>query len=260
MDYAQLIKDVVTLNFSSFKVRWDKLRSIQKRKSQGESISAVNVKRIPIIINNRNRYTYLLQLITWLENAGAENIIILDNNSAYPPLLKYYAETKHRVVKLGDNVGYLALWKSELYNEVKDKFYVYSDPDVVPSNECPKDLIAHLLKQLEKYPNIDKIGVGLKIDDLPAHYTKRDEVIAWEKQFWMKEVSSGIYDAGVDTTFALYRPFTNGSIWVGKAYRTGEPYMAYHMPWYENSSDPGEENLYYVSHSKQGSSHWTLAK
>jgi hypothetical protein len=157
-------------------------------------------------------------------------------------------------------VGHLALWKSALWNEIKSKYYVYTDPDVVPAANCPADMPAYLLRQLEKYSSIEKIGLGLKIDDLPDHYSNKQKVVAWESKYWKNEVAPGIYNSEVDTTFALYRPFTDGKTWVAPAYRTGEPYVAHHMPWYENSADPGEENLYYVAHSKQGSSHWTLAK
>jgi hypothetical protein len=113
------------------------------------------------------------------------------------------------------------------------------------------------VEQLKKHPSIEKIGMGLKIDDLPEHYHNKRKVIEWERQFWKKIVERGVYDASVDTTFALYRPYTNGAKWVAPAYRTGEPYVAHHMPWYENSSDPGEENLYYAEHARVGASHWT---
>lgn len=260
MDYGQLVKDIFTLNIRSFRLRWHRLRGVTNRKTKGENIDAVDPKKIPVIINNRNRYTYLLQLIRWLENAGMQNIIILDNGSTYPPLLEYYANTKHRVVHLNDNVGHLALWKSKLWEEIQSRYYIYTDPDVVPAENCPSDMPAYLLQQLRKYPAIEKIGLGLRIDDLPDHNQSKAAIISWEKKYWEKKVSHEIYDAEVDTTFALYRPFTNGAIWVAPAYRTGPPYVASHMPWYENTVDPGEESKYYASHARAGASHWTNKK
>lgn len=257
MDYKQLVRDVFTLNFRSMKLRYARLQGMRSRQRSGQRISEVDPKQIPVVINNRNRYTYLMQLIAWLEKAGMKNIIILDNDSTYPKLLEYYADTDHRVVKLGANVGHLALWKSALYDEIKSRYYIYTDPDVVPSENCPSDLSLFLLKQLEKYSSIEKIGLGLKIDDLPDHYFNKQKVIEWESKYWKNIVAPGIYNAEVDTTFALYRPFTDGKTWVAPAYRTGEPYVAHHLPWYENSADPGEENEYYSSHARQGASHWT---
>lgn len=260
MDIKQLIKDIFTLNFRSMKLRYARLQGIRKRASIGQKISEVDPKMIPVVINNRNRYTYLLQLITWLEKAGMQNIIILDNDSTYPQLLDYYSVTKHRVVKLNANVGHLALWKSPLWEEIQSRYYIYTDPDVVPAENCPADMPGYLLEQLKKYSAIEKIGLGLKIDDLPDHYSNKLKVIEWESKYWKNAVAPGIYNAEVDTTFALYRPFTDGKTWVAPAYRTGEPYVAYHMPWYENTADPGEENLYYAKHSRAGASHWTNNK
>lgn len=186
-----------------------------------------------------------------------KRIIILDNDSSYPPLLDYYSKTKHRVIRLGGNIGHLALWKTEVFREFRNQYYIYTDPDVVPAEDCPKDLPAFLLRQLQRFSAIEKIGLGLKIDDLPDHYSGKAKVIDWEKRYWEKNVAPGIYDAEVDTTFALYRPYTNGAVWVAPAYRTGKPYVARHLPWYENSADPGAENLYYIANARQGATHWT---
>jgi hypothetical protein len=215
-----------------------------------------NIKHLPIIINNRNRLTYLLQLINWLEKNGYTNIYILDNDSTYPPLLDYYKETTHKVLYLKENIGHLALWKSKIIKQFEKDYYVYTDPDVVPSENCPDDIIAFFMKQLNKYKHIEKIGFGLLIDDLPNSYSDKAKVIDWEKQFWTKEIEKDIFDAQVDTTFALYRPYTNGEKWVQKAYRTGGKYVARHLPWYENTENPTEENSYYKEHIRQGASHW----
>lgn len=257
MDIKQLVRDIFTLNFRAIDARFSKLNGMIMRKMAGEKLDKIDVGNIPVIINNRNRYTYLLELIKWLENADMDNIIILDNDSTYEPLLDYYATTSHRVVKLNANVGHLALWKSTLYDEVSSQHYIYTDPDVVPAKNCPEDVIWYLLEQLRKYPAIQKIGLGLKIDDLPEHYSHKRKVIDWESKFWKHEIAPGIYNAEVDTTFALYRPYTNGAKWVAPAYRTGEPYVAHHLPWYENTASPGEENEYYASHARQGATHWT---
>ena len=68
------------------------------------TVQTPDPKAIPIIINNRNRYTFLLQLIEALELRGYTNIHILDNDSDYPPLLEYYARTKHSVHFLNANL------------------------------------------------------------------------------------------------------------------------------------------------------------
>jgi len=71
------------------------------------------VQNIPIFINSRDRLNCLKLLIEWLLKAGYKNLIILDNDSSYPPLLDYYrgleADSRIRVVRLGKNLGHKAL-------------------------------------------------------------------------------------------------------------------------------------------------------
>lgn len=260
MDVNQLYKDLKSFNIKSFKLRLFKLSAFIKRllllplkKNFG---NGKELKSIPIIINNRNRLTYLLQLISWLEENGYSNIYIIDNDSDYPPLLDYYSKTPYPVFRLKENIGHLSLWKTGIIDQFKNDYYVYTDPDVVPVKECPDDAISFFMKQLKKYKNIEKVGFSLKIDDLPDSYADKGKVIDWEKKFWEKMVADDVYDAPIDTTFALYRPYTNGAIWVQNAYRTAGKYIARHLPWYEDSSNPTEENEYYKNKIKKGASHW----
>jgi hypothetical protein len=213
-------------------------------------------KRIPIIINNRNRYEYLMQLLSSLETRGYTNIYILDNNSSYPLSLEYYKKTKHKVIQLNENVGHLAIWESGVWEKMfKNSFYVYTDPDIAPIYECPADFMNYFRFLLYKYKSIDKVGFGLKIDDLPDHYAQKAKVISWEKQHFDTVVKQNLYEAPIDTTFALYRQGKKGD-WRLNAYRTGGKLMARHLPWYEDSVNPREEVIYYIKHSYT-STHWT---
>ncbi|MES2592727.1 MAG: glycosyltransferase family A protein [Bacteroidota bacterium] len=222
--------------------------------------SSTNIKKIPIIINNRNRVTYLSELIGWLEKHGYKNIYIIDNNSTYPPLLQFYETTSYKVFRLKENVGHLSLWKTGIIKQFQQNYYVYTDPDVIPVEGCPDNILEFFMEKLQKYRNIEKVGFGLKIDDLPNHYIDKQKVIDWESKFWKKEIEKDIFDAELDTTFALYRPYTNGALWVQKAYRTGGKFVARHLPWYEDSTNESEETLFYKKEIKKGSSHWIEEK
>lgn len=201
---------------------------------------------IPVVINNRNRFTYLMDLIAWLERVGVKNIYLLDNASTYPPLLEYYQKTPHTVLRLGKNVGHKALWKSDYYTLFKHNYFIYTDPDVVPDAACPDDAIALLWKKLKQYERqTEKIGLGLKIDDLPAHFNLKDKVVNWEKQYWTNDVDEDLYKANVDTTFALYRPYAPHNHSDG--YRMKPPYLLKHQPWYLNYDNLPEEELYYLN-------------
>lgn len=211
----------------------------------------------PIIINNRNRYTYLLQLISWLEKNNYTNIYIIDNDSTYKPLIDYYKTTKHKVFFLNNNVGYMALWKTKIFEEFKNDYYVYTDPDVIPNKNCPADVVYQLFKVLRANFYIEKCGAALKIDDLPDFYKNKHSVIADEKKHWDKKVSGFVYDAPVDTTFALYRPLASGNAEDCKSYRLSGNYDFHHLPWYENSSNPTEEDKYYISKVGKGFTMWS---
>lgn len=213
--------------------------------------------KIPIVINNRNRYTCMLQLINWLERNNYSNIIILDNDSTYPPLLEYYKTTKHKIIFLKRNVGYMALWQTTFFEEIKKGFYVYTDPDVIPNSSCPANVVYKLYTILSKYNSIEKAGAALRVNDLPDEYDKKNEVQEWEKIYWQKQVENNVYDAMVDTTFALYKPLAFGNAEMCKAYRVGGEYEFLHLPWYINSDNLTEEEKYYRSNVSKASSHWS---
>jgi hypothetical protein len=108
----------------------------------------------PVIINNFNRIKYLRLLITWLEKAEMKNIFILDNASTYPSLLRFYESTPHTVIRLKANIGYKAIWDTSIHLWFKGLPYIYTDPDVLPTEECPLDAIAYFQKILASNPDI----------------------------------------------------------------------------------------------------------
>ena len=205
--------------------------------------------RIPIVINNFNRLTYLCELIESLERCGLTNIVILDNQSTYQPLLEYYATCSYPVIRLDQNYGHLALWKSGLYHRYKWNYFVYTDPDVVPINDCPKDFIVYFKNLIDSNYRIDKMGFGLRIDDLPDAFSLKEKVIAYESRYWTNKTARGVYDAPIDTTLALYKPLSGlrqGEVYTLHAWRSDFPYMAKHLPWYVDSSRLSEEEQYYL--------------
>lgn len=240
-----------------FRLRKELSTRKKERLSLNTELTKDSSFSVPIVINNCNRLTYLKQLLDWLKANNYNNIYILDNASTYPPLLEYYKNCPYKVIHLGANIGYLALWKNEFFNTIKNNYYVYTDPDVVPGKDCPGDLVFKLYEVLNQYNEIEKAGAALIINDLPDHYTSKQEVIAVESKYWKKELEKDIYDAPVDTTFALYRPLAFGNAEECKAYRVGGKYSIHHLPWYEDTAHPTEENVYYKSKMIKGTSVWT---
>ncbi|MBL7858079.1 MAG: hypothetical protein JNM57_10365 [Cyclobacteriaceae bacterium] len=220
-------------------------------------LKILSVHNIPVIINNFNRLTYPLQLISFLEKCGFRNIIILDNNSTYPPLLEYYKSCKHKVFQEQRNYGHLALWESGIYNRYKWNYFIYTDADVVPSEACPVTFIEHFKNILDADYYLDKVGFSIRIDDLPDSFALKAKIIEYEKNYWSKEYCPGVYKAPIDTTFALYKPFSSlkaGEIYTLEAVRVGFPYTIRHMPWYVDSKHLQAEELYYLERANASSS------
>lgn len=211
---------------------------------------------IPVFINTRDRVAALSALVEWLERAGTERIVLVDNASTYPPLLAYLDRSPHAVVRLKENLGQNAPWRGRVIEQFvgPDERYVETDPDVVPDENCPPDAVAHFSALLDRYPDVDKVGFGLRIDDLPDHYQHAEAVRRWERAFWRDEAEPGVFRAPIDTTFALYRPRRPPAM--EPALRTGPPYVARHLPWYANSSRPDRELRYYLAHAQPGINNW----
>jgi hypothetical protein len=231
------------------RTKWDKYWKRPVRDAKG----------IPVIINNFNRLEYFSRLIQWLEDAGYKNIYIIDNNSTYPPLLEYYKELPYTIFKLDRNLGQFALWQTIIFSRFSNDYYAYTDPDIIPSEDCPADALFYFKTLLEKYPSFKKAGFGLKIDDLPDHYNLKEQVIQWEHIFWNDPLEDNVYDALIDTTFALYRPGAKGGA-DGPAIRTAGKYTARHLPWYENSKNLSAETRYYLETATIASSWYATLK
>lgn len=203
---------------------------------------------IPIVINNYNRLEYLKILIEGLEKRGYHNIHILDNNSTYPPLIGYYRNCPYDIIYLGRNVGFDAIWRTDVYDRFKRSYYVYTDADLEIEENCPDDFISYFLEVLKNHPFCQKVGFSLRIDDIPDCYHNKQAVLDIEKRFWQNKTKDGLYRASIDTTFALYRPFCKGVANAGyEVYRTPFPYQVKHLPWYIDSDNLSEEEQYYVN-------------
>lgn len=233
------------------------IRLIRRALFHHQALTSENCFEVPVIINNRNRFTFLKLMVDQLQSFGYKNIYILDNDSSYPPVLEYYKTVNANVIFLGKNVGYKALWETDVFEQFKNNYYVYSDPDILVSDDCPKDFVYHLFKHLNKYPGKEKAGLALKIDDLPEHYKLKNDVLKWEIGNWEKVLSENVYDALVDTTLALYKPLAYGNAEECSAIRVGGKLTARHLPWYADTDHTSEEEQYYKNHAKATSSYWS---
>lgn len=210
---------------------------------------------VPIFINARDRLGVMKKLIDWLLDAGYRNLIILDNNSTYPPLLEYYSvlerESRVKIIRLGKNLGYKALWLSGVLEQLKIATpYVYTDPDILPIERCPKDFVKQLMKLLDKNHELRKVGLGLVWEDITFFDKKNAQ--AFEKKFYEGTwIGDNLYFVQVDTTFALYSNVRHYNLRF--SLRTTGDLQAYHLPWYFDYDNLPDDEKYYLEHADKNS-------
>jgi len=220
---------------------------------------------VPIIIINFNQLFFLRQLVGFLLERGFKNVVVIDNKSTYPPLLDYYREMADRikVEYRENNEGHPVFFRTpELQEKYGKGYFVVTDSDIVPNINLPMDFMAQMMSVLDKHYNcINKVGFALDLEDIPDSYLPKDKVLKWEKQFWEKPLGNDMYEAGIDTTFALYKPkyprcFKNEHFI--KSIRMAGPFTSQHGGWLLDSANLTDEQKYYNKHATNYSSSWKI--
>jgi hypothetical protein len=201
--------------------------------------------KVPIFITTFNRVECLEELVSWLEKAGQDEIYLLDNGSTYPPIVAYLKEISHTVIHTHKNMGNKAPWIGGYVQKyAADRYFVVTDPDIIPTDECPLDVFDYFKHSLEKHTDAFKMAFSLVLDDLPDHYEFKDQAIKLQGE-WQREerrVADNFFNTRTDAILALHRPNSSQ----GKdAWRADKPYTARHMSWYDNSDNPSDELIYY---------------
>ncbi|MBR5914193.1 MAG: hypothetical protein IKZ58_07525 [Selenomonadaceae bacterium] len=255
--YKEALK--LKLNFPEAKQNLRLVRQHSNEKLAREITSLWTLddwREVPIFINARDRVGVMKQQIDWLLDAGYKNLIILDNNSTYPKLLEYYSELEKnsavKVIRLKKNLGYKALWKSNILERLNISTpYVYTDPDVVPVEDCPKDFVLTLYEILNSHREFRKVGSALMWEDITFY----------DKDFWQRQeknfeqqarINKFLCYANVDTTFALYSNTRSYSLRF--SLRTLENLRMKHLPWYFDYENLPEDEKYYIEHADKSSS------
>ena len=224
------------------------------------------MKNIPIVIQNKDRLNSLKLVVEELHKRNYFNIIIIDNQSSYPPLLEWYnksgldifynniPETKYdsgTFAVLSGKTDYAPEINHPKFSELVKDYYVLTDSDIIPIDELPENFIEDIINLHKKYNNQKhKIGLGLKIDDLPVHLELSYKAYIAESKYWVSKIEDDqfeIYSAPIDTTFAVYAPNTVPG-WGNNCFRLGGKYMAKHTPWYYDPNNLPEDEKYYLEH------------
>lgn len=218
----------------------------------------------------RDRVTYARRCVAALEAAGLD-VVLIDADSAWPPAVEWVESQvgrweRDQLIKMFVNQHPRDLWNdyqpgaSIIRRYVgPDERFVVTDCDVVPSGNCPESWLTTLGMLLDENPAAVKAGLGLRTDNLPPWFARRDEVRLWEAKYQVgcarpvlrPGSTLGVW-ADIDTTLALYR--RPGPFRLGPAIRTTAPYEALHLPWYEDTANLPEEIRFYNLRAEHG--HW----
>ena len=207
---------------------------------------------IPVIINNRNLLTWpkaMVEKISTYEDVG--DVIIIDNDSTYIPLLEWY-NTNPCTIKKVSNLGHTAPWLSGIVDKLNSEYYIVTDSDL-GLDGIPLDVIPYLIDKMN-HLNIDKIGLGLNWQIVKEEALYYNWMQTHEKNRWASsQIKNDIYlDIPIDTTFALYE---KKNYFIGGA-STTFPYVARHFPWEMTKEEynDNEEFKYYIKEATNSSS------
>lgn len=218
----------------------------------------------------RDRVTYAERCIEALMTAGLD-VVVVDHGSTWIPMLDLLDRVRHlpaffdglpRLIR-SENRHPRDLWRPDgpIATQVHPgERFIVTDCDVVPAKDCPPSWVHMLSELLDKRPAAVKVGLGLRTSDLPPWFAHRKMVRAWEAKYQAPMAAPVLLEdaqqhgvwADIDTTLAMYRRYEPFKL--GPAIRTSAPFEALHLPWYEDSANPTDEQAFYAKHAQHG--HW----
>lgn len=188
------------------------------------------------------------------EKLAAQNheIVWLDNNSTYEPLLEFYETSPYRTIRLGENRGGTAAWGllgSEIRN---DDYFVIADSDYL-LDDLPDDWAEHLIEGVNRYGGQGGCGLSMLETRIPSQnpawiadefhlYPAGDHPARWGPQV---QLPGGFINYPVDTSFAVYPPGTSQFMSSSTGIRSAHAAVR-HIPWHIVLDLNPEEDSYQV--------------
>jgi glycosyltransferase involved in cell wall biosynthesis len=201
------------------------------------------INKLTVVINNRNRLSTTKKLVEDLLERGTESIIIIDNDSTYPPLLEWYKTLPAEVkVHWGHNYGHHAIFMSGILNEIEGDWCFYTDSDIQLNPKMPQNYQEIMYDWAIKL-NCNKIALALDVSDIPDWYWFREQVVRNESRWWGEEVEPDVYKADTDTTFCLIKKCDQF-----ESYRLAGNFTSKHIPWYIDLDNLDAEEAYFIEH------------
>jgi hypothetical protein len=193
---------------------------------------------IPCLIISYNNITFVKKICKRISENITNNIIIIDNNSSFGPMVDFLDNCKFKTIRLNHNHGHEA-YKLQQVSDIVGSIFLLTDPDIEIAKSVNRDVIEKMI-ELSEFYKIPKVGLALEInsDNIRKDIKYENLTIKeWESKYWNNRVADQeleMYWADIDTTFCL----VNKNYW-DKAdnwpyIRIAGKYTSKHLPWYED--------------------------
>lgn len=227
-----------------------------------DNIRSLYYCQTPVYVPSFNNPTYVVKMLRQLFRYRFNNITIVDSGSNYSKMKdvlgKLDSDCVCNVVRLSRNMGPRHIVKScEFYDSLPELFCL-TDPDIAFNENLPVDFMRQLT-DLTDYFKIGKAGFALSLKHrsrmkhdkyLNSKQMGPTHIWEWESQFWRYKLGrlpdgSEVFDAPIDTTFALYNKKYFKPDRFFDAVRVSGNFESEHTPWYQGSVLPAEEERVY---------------
>ena len=211
---------------------------------------------IPTFIPTFNQPTLLKMTLEQLDGKS-DNIVVYDNASTSEDMLELLEEISGDidVVFSNKNTGPRIFTEDIQILSLMPDYFVVTDPDLIYNDLLPK---GHL-NELKKIINMNKLakaGFAIEIYDPEEQdrFLDKDSVLKWEEPYWSNEIGTTttldrIYDAWIDTTYALnkrdaclyHRKFGKPTFRYPSVRISGK-YTCRHIGWWKKELIPQPED------------------
>lgn len=201
------------------------------------------MKRIPFYVVAFNRINGLKKAIQFVNQSSIPlELIVLDMGSSWEPFIEYRDSLGVRVYNFPYGMGPRDLWTSGELSRLGTGGFFLTDGDIDYS-DVDTHAAETMIELSQKYPWFPKVGLALKISDLPSDF-EGNRIREWAKGDWAVLWDTETYLTGLDTTTAYY-PRRDETFYYRPALRIAGKFQAVHYPWYERPENYDDEARFY---------------
>jgi hypothetical protein len=203
------------------------------------------IKSIPFYVVAFNRINGLKKVHDFVTRSSIPlELIVLDMGSTWEPFIKFRDSLGVQVFKFPYGMGPRDLWVTGELSRLGSGGFFLADGDIDYSEVSDK-AAEKMVNVSQKYPWFPKVGLALKISDLPNDFEGK-RISDWAKGDWQVCWNNDTYLTGLDTTTAYY-PRRDTTFHYRPALRIAGDCQAIHYPWYERPENYDEEAKFYTS-------------